>query len=217
MPTKNSDLTVLESIESVYKQTYKATELIIVDESSTDSTIPLIQENFPNVKIIQNYFNGAQGALSIAIPQVKTEFISFLDSDDIWASEKSQLQINFLNNQPDIDVVSSGISNFSEQIRNNEKIKYVKDFGATRLFTASMFRTDIFNRVGLPSRSVNHFVWQIDWWIRANSFGIKTGYIDNIHLFRRIHNRNSWVLDKATGVKSILEITREHIQKMESS
>ena len=217
MPTKNSAKTVLESIESVFNQTHLTAELIVVDENSTDGTVELIKENFPPVKIIQNYNTGAQGALNIAIPQVTTEFVSFLDSDDLWAVEKSQYQIDYFIAQPDLDVVSSGISNFLEQNGNHEKTRYTRDFGPTRMFTASTFRTEIFGRVGLPSKFVDHFVWQIDWWIRADALGIKIGLIDKVHLFRRIHESNSWVVNKEKGIKSMFEITREHIKKMENN
>jgi len=217
MPTKNSGKTVLESIESVFKQTYLPAKLMIVDEYSTDNTIELIKENFPKVKIIENNYKGAQGALNISIPQVKTEFVSFLDSDDLWVAEKSQCQIDYLIARTDIDVVSSGISNFLENYGSNENAKYTKDFGPTRLFTASTFRTETFKQVGLPSKSADHFVWQIDWWIRANAIGIKSGLIDKIHLHRRIHESNSWVLNKEKGIQSVFDITRAHIKKMESN
>lgn len=217
MPTKNSAKTILESIRTVFEQTYLSEQLIIVDEDSTDNTIELIKENYPTVKIIQNYYMGAQGALNIAIPQVTTEYISFLDSDDLWALEKSQCQIDYLIAHSDLDVVSSGISNFLDKNGNNEKTRYTRDFGPTRMFTASTFRTETFSKVGLPSLAVNHFIWQIDWWIRANAIGIKTGLIDKIHLYRRIHETNSWVLNKEKGIKSIFEITREHINKTESN
>jgi glycosyltransferase involved in cell wall biosynthesis len=215
MPTKNSAKTVLESIESVFNQTYLTAELIIVDESSTDNTIELIRENFPTVRIIQNLYEGAQGALNISIPQVKTEFISFLDSDDLWADEKSQCQIDYLIARSDIEVVSSGVSNFLEHFGSNENAKYTKDFGPTRLFTASTFRTETFRRVGLPSTSADYFVWQIDWWIRASAIGIKTGLIDKVHLHRRIHKSNSWMLNKEKGIQSIFDITRKHIKNKE--
>lgn len=102
MPTYNSERFVIESINSVKKQTYANWELIIVDDCSTDNTVSIIQEFIKNnPKLNINIFtlsenSGAAIARNTALQKAKGKFVAFLDSDDIWYPEKLEKQITIM-------------------------------------------------------------------------------------------------------------------------
>lgn len=100
MPAFNSKNTIKYSIESVLSQTFIDFELIICDDGSKDNTIDIIKyyQNEDNrIRLIKNKFTkGAAGARNSCIQASTSRYICFLDSDDLWAPEKLEKQINFM-------------------------------------------------------------------------------------------------------------------------
>ncbi|UYW00912.1 glycosyltransferase [Flavobacterium agricola] len=99
-PTFNSEKYILETIQSVIKQTYSNWEMIIVDDCSTDSTFSLLTlqaELEPRIKVLKLAKNSGAGvARQLALDNSNGNYIAFLDSDDMWKPEKLQVQIDFL-------------------------------------------------------------------------------------------------------------------------
>jgi glycosyltransferase involved in cell wall biosynthesis len=88
------------SIDSVLKQTYKTWELLIIDDSSTDNSIEIIDDHLkhdPRIKLLKLSSNiGPAGARNKAIELAEGRFIAFLDSDDLWYPNKLEKQIQFM-------------------------------------------------------------------------------------------------------------------------
>lgn len=88
MPNYNKSEYIDRAVKSVLTQTYENIELIIVDDASTDNSRAYLQRyvnNGDNIKVIflaQNH--GVSYARNIGIMAAKGEYISFLDSDDIY-------------------------------------------------------------------------------------------------------------------------------------
>jgi len=108
MPAYNARQYITESIESVIAQTYKNWELIIVDDNSTDSTASIIKEftlKDPRIKYLYQD-RGRQGkARNKAIKNSNGDYIAFLDADDLWEQSKLEVQIDAIENSPDITLL----------------------------------------------------------------------------------------------------------------
>lgn len=100
MPTYNCAKFIAESINSVIAQTYTNWELIIVDDCSTDNTKEILApylQKYSNINYTCLQKNGGPAvARTEALRQAKGDYIAFLDSDDIWYSEKLSKQIAFM-------------------------------------------------------------------------------------------------------------------------
>ena len=99
MPAHNVGEYISESMKSVLKQTYLDWELIIVDDCSTDKTINVITPFLEDTRIqlIVNEANlGGAGSRNVAIKHARGRYIAFLDSDDLWAPDKLEKQIDFM-------------------------------------------------------------------------------------------------------------------------
>ncbi|MFA0491369.1 glycosyltransferase family 2 protein [Vibrio splendidus] len=99
-PCFNPKLELIETIESVKKQTYSNYEHIIVDDCST-STMPdellRIIEVEPKIKFVQRSWNaGPAVTRNRGIAEAKGNFIAFLDADDVWHASKLELQLQFM-------------------------------------------------------------------------------------------------------------------------
>ena len=98
MPSYNTGKFIKETINSVLNQTYNNWELIIVDDCSTDDTEEIVNAIKDNrIKFLKNSTNsGAAISRNKAIKEAKGKWIAFLDSDDLWKSEKLTKQIKFM-------------------------------------------------------------------------------------------------------------------------
>jgi glycosyltransferase involved in cell wall biosynthesis len=117
MPNYNYVLYLEQSIQSVLQQTYPHFELIIIDDASTDSSLSLIkqfQEKDLRIKLIVNEKNeGVVFCRNKGIDVSLGEYVCFIDPDDLWVTNKIEIQLNALQNQngnlcfTDIQVIDS--------------------------------------------------------------------------------------------------------------
>jgi glycosyltransferase involved in cell wall biosynthesis len=210
---RNADKYLEEALESVFAQTLPASEMYVVDESSTDRTLEIIRSFGSEITLLSNFVGGMAAAYNLAIPKIESDFISFLDGDDLWQPTKSEKQIHFLNENPNCDVVCCSVLTFTKAYGDSKQYKLTREFNPSRLFGASTFRRDTFKKFGMLDSTAGHFGWMYDWWSKASDSGIRYGTIDEILFHRRIHETNSWIRDKELAYKSVMEITRRNIKR----
>lgn len=94
-------MTVLErALHSVYQQTHAATQVIVVDDGSTDATPMMLCKKFPQVEYYQQTHTGVSAARNRGISMARGQWLAFLDSDDEWLNQKLQLQFASLQATP---------------------------------------------------------------------------------------------------------------------
>ncbi|OUQ05201.1 glycosyl transferase [Erysipelatoclostridium sp. An15] len=130
MPAYNAEKYIGESIESVLNQTYQNWELMIVNDCSIDNTANIIK-NYADKDSRIKYFHqktnsGAALARNKGIELANGKYIAFLDSDDLWKSDKLQIQISYmsLNNCDFTCTYYDKINETGESL--NKIIKYEK-------------------------------------------------------------------------------------------
>lgn len=114
IPTFNREKFISRAIESVIAQTYKNIQIIVVDDASTDRTKPtlnsylsskiLVLDTRDNLSNHEKYSSnmplprGVSFARNLGISKAQGEYIAFLDSDDVWHSDKLEKQVSALQN-----------------------------------------------------------------------------------------------------------------------
>ena len=98
IPTYNRGYRIKYCIDSILEQTFTNYEIIVIDDNSSDNTWQIIKKiNDERVKYFKlNKNHGAQYARNYGIKISKGEWITFLDSDDEWMSDKLEKQVNAL-------------------------------------------------------------------------------------------------------------------------
>ena len=100
-PSYNSSKFIKDCINSVFSQTYKNWEMIIVDDCSEDNSKEIISELSTKDKRIKPIFLeknvGAAEARNTAIRQSIGKYVAFLDSDDLWNPKKLEKQLSFMD------------------------------------------------------------------------------------------------------------------------
>ncbi|MBL8266085.1 glycosyltransferase family A protein [Steroidobacter sp.] len=96
IPTYNRAALLCETVDSVLAQTYPNIEIIVIDDGSTDDTTEAIQKYGDRVRYTRRANAGVNAARNLGIKQARGEFIALLDSDDLWAPYKLELQVQLL-------------------------------------------------------------------------------------------------------------------------
>lgn len=100
IPTYNRAEFLKRTIDSVLRQTLACSEIIIVNDGSTDNSLELLQAISENsrvpLRIITTENQGVAAARNRGIITAKHEYIAFLDSDDHWHKKKLELQYGAL-------------------------------------------------------------------------------------------------------------------------
>lgn len=108
VPVFNRSALVLEALDSIGRQTRAADEIIIIDDGSTDATPQTVAQWIKDhpaatARLISTPNQGAAAARNQAYASAKqsSDFVAFLDSDDIWPADFLQRVVAALTAQPD--------------------------------------------------------------------------------------------------------------------
>lgn len=108
MPAYNAEHTILAAINSVQQQTFSDFELIVINDGSSDKTLEIVKKITDDRLKVFSYNNaGAAVARNRGLAHATGEFIAFLDADDLWTTDKLELQLTALQKHPEVGVAYS--------------------------------------------------------------------------------------------------------------
>jgi glycosyltransferase involved in cell wall biosynthesis len=100
-PSYNAISTIEETYNSLVSQSYSNWEWIVTDDCSTDGTVEFLESLSNRDKRVRIYKNtrnsGAALSRNNSLKHATGEFLAFIDSDDIWFSDKLEKQIDFMS------------------------------------------------------------------------------------------------------------------------
>jgi len=108
IPAYNRAIYIRDTIESVLNQTYVNIELLVVDDGSTDNTLDVLMGYGERITLLQHdggVNKGQSASINLGIRSSDSKYVAILDSDDLFAPEKIELQVNYLEHRPDIGIV----------------------------------------------------------------------------------------------------------------
>lgn len=130
IPTYQSCNRLKIALNSVLSQTYNNYEVLIMDDGSTDGTGEMVN-SFKDPRIFYNWQTNSGGPAkprNRGIKFAKGNWIAFLDSDDVWKSDKLQICMEHTNNQVDLiyhdlEIISNKSRIFGRKIARTRKLK----------------------------------------------------------------------------------------------
>ncbi len=129
IPTFNRAATLSRAIDSVLAQIHTADEIIVVDDGSTDATQQLLDDHYPQLRVIRQQNLGVSAARNRGIAESTGEWIAFLDSDDAWLPTKLQIQLSALQQNPDYRFCHTEEIWIRNGVRVNQMNKHAKSGG----------------------------------------------------------------------------------------
>ena len=104
IPAYNAENFISKAIESVLSQTFQDFEILVIDDGSTDQTKEVVAQYVCQFsEKVQYYYQtnkGPAAARNFGIAKAGGDFVSFLDSDDVWFDHKLEEQIRFFDAHP---------------------------------------------------------------------------------------------------------------------
>jgi glycosyltransferase involved in cell wall biosynthesis len=163
IPTHNRASFLKEAIESVLNQEYSNFELIIIDDGSTDNTREIIKLFEGKLKYYYQPHQGVSPARNAGLKLARGNFITFLDSDDLWKKEKLRIQMEFMKRHSEVKVCYTEEIWIRKGMRVNPKKKHKKYSGwifdkvipiCLLSLSSALFRKEIFKEIGVFDESL---------------------------------------------------------------
>jgi len=201
MPVYKTSLYLREAMDSMLSQTFTDFELIVLNDCSPDDAEEIL-DKYKDPRIIRYRGKenvGLANVLNVGMQMAKGKYIARMDSDDISAPNRLEVQVDYLERHPDIDLCSCGMNLFGamedQWIRESdlETVRINALFFSPILHAASVWRRDAFERLGLCFRQEMVPAEDYDLWCRALSDGLRLVNIPQCMYWYRIHP------DQATG------------------
>jgi glycosyltransferase involved in cell wall biosynthesis len=211
VPAYQAETYLREALDSALRQDHEAVELIVVDDGSTDRTAEIAAE-YP-VQLVRREQGGPAAARNSGLAVAKGEFLTILDADDLWPSDRLSRQLAHLTAHPEQRIVlglaevflSPGESRPAHDPGFAEGEKVV-GHPATMLA-----RREVFDVVG-PFDETLRLSEDIDWLARASDAGILAGRIEQTLLYYRIHAHNTSRHTQANHAAT-LRVLRASVQR----
>jgi glycosyltransferase involved in cell wall biosynthesis len=184
IPTFNRARFIQHAIDSVFSQTFRNFELIVVDDGSTDDTPIRIGSLFKSEKILKDRLHyisiahsGVSRARNIGIDKAQGDWIAFLDSDDYWLSKKLEKQVAFLSENPEYKICHTDEVWIKDGKRINQGKKHIKYSGWFFIHSLNLclispssvvIHRSIFDKIGKFDENFT-FVEDYELWLRITS------------------------------------------------
>jgi glycosyltransferase involved in cell wall biosynthesis len=199
MPAFNSAAFVREAVASILGQTLESLELIVIDDGSTDATAEIIGSLAdPRLRLVQNPANlGEATSRNIALALARGRYIALLDSDDIAESWRLELQADFLDRHPEVDICGADAVMFGPHVQKTDvppsdaviKARFLPG-RAHMINPSAVYRRDLVVRHGLRYRADLIVGADFGFWVDCMRAGARFANIKQYLVRYRWHGNN---------------------------
>jgi glycosyltransferase involved in cell wall biosynthesis len=213
IPAWNAEKFIAETLESVFAQTWRRFEVIVVDDGSTDGTSQAVRACAKAkaagpvaLKLIRQQNGGPSSARNAGLRAASGDYLAFLDADDRWFPETLERLVGFAEAHSNVSLVFGDAGSFDEDgtrfdsffkkygrpatdergIVINALEKLLK--GNFILTGALLLRRECIDHVGYFDEKISHGE-DYDLWIRITLLHA-IGCISDRLMMRRIHESN---------------------------
>lgn len=120
VPAYNAERTIGATLESALHQTHRETEIIVVDDGSTDGTAGVVAAFGERIRYLRQPNAGAAAARNTGIAAARGEFVALLDADDLWLPQKLEQQLAYFDAHPEVGAVQCGARFVDNALRTLE-------------------------------------------------------------------------------------------------
>ncbi|KRP35427.1 MAG: hypothetical protein ABS34_11030 [Opitutaceae bacterium BACL24 MAG-120322-bin51] len=204
IPTFNRQEFILSALDSVFAQSYRPIEIIVVDDESTDQTEAQVLEWIRGHGELENFVAhyekqtnaGASAARNLGVIRSKGEYIQFLDSDDLLLPDKIEYGVSVLNKES-VDYTYCRAALVDEELNATGKHFGSPGTGGGEDVTVYLWQTmcPLFRRAAIsalgPWRegAVNCQDWEYG--ARLELLGFSNEYDSSVRALFRVHSRGA--------------------------
>lgn len=188
MPVYNTADYLREAVDSMLNQTFTDFELIVLNDCSPDNADEIL-DTYTDPRIVRYKGEKNQGlanVLNVGMDMARGKYIARMDSDDISHPNRLQVQVDYLESHPDVDLCSAGMHLFGEKEEvwsrptDAEAVKVIALFYSPILHASSVWRKEAFDKNGLRFRQNMVPAEDYDMWCRALTKGLRLVDISDV-------------------------------------
>jgi len=112
IPAYNGQAFIREAIDSVFAQTYRPIEILVVDDGSPVSMKEVVMGYGPELRYMRQENGGTASARNFGLRAAQGEFIALLDQDDLWLPQKLERQVPRFAEDPSIGLIAAWMEVF---------------------------------------------------------------------------------------------------------
>jgi glycosyltransferase involved in cell wall biosynthesis len=220
IPSFNAADYIQEALDSIQGQTLKPFETIVVDDGSTDETAKIIANYGTPVTYIYQDNAGPGAARNRGIELARGDFLAFLDADDVWHPDKLASQMERFKQRPELEYCLTYKRNFWEAALKSEEDRLRQEGHAITedvpgyVMQSMLARARTFEKVGLLDATLR-IGEDTDWIARAEDMGVQREVLEDVLLFRRLHERNlSYECHSDRGLADRAEIIFRRVRRL---
>lgn len=109
IPTYNYGRFVGEAVQSALDQTLPPSEIIVVDDGSTDDTQQVLARFGNRIRVVRQENQGVAVARNTGVAHATGDLLAFLDADDLWLPAKLEKQVERFVRDPGLGLVHCGV------------------------------------------------------------------------------------------------------------
>lgn len=193
IPFYNTEKYLGEAIDSVLAQSNPASEIILVNDGSTDDSLTVARSYGDKVRLIERENGGIAAARNTGAKATKCDLLTFLDADDLWTENSLDLRVKVMENEPTANVVFGALEQFlctRAELTDGQNIQFIEGVNAARFAGTMMIQRKIFN--ALNGFDEDLFPGEIvDLCSRLDDAGYHQIQIPDMLMRRRIHGNNT--------------------------
>jgi glycosyltransferase involved in cell wall biosynthesis len=200
VPVYNGEKFLAEALASVFAQTYRPLEAIVVDDGSTDHSAEVVRA-FPEVRCCVQPHAGLGAARNRGVDEARGAFLAFLDADDLWSPGKLAHQMAVFDAHPEVDIVFGHAQQFHRPLSAGANVED-EPLGAPMpgcIASSALMRRASFYRVG-PMATQWRLGEFIDWYARAQEAGLNSIMLPDVLIKRRIHAENMGIRERDSRI-----------------
>ena len=193
---RNSLKTLKSCLQSVFEQTLKPYEIIIIDGNSTDGTITYLKQ-FNSILVVPQLRLGIANARNLGLNHSTGEVLAFLDSDDTWPTNSLEVRVNQLKSNSKLSSVG-GLLLKSNDINNPIPAYTPGGF---------LFKKELFNSLGYFDEKWKYAADHA-WFKKMIQGNYPYELMNEIVLIKSIHTLNTSIVYKQAYRDEMMEILR---------
>jgi glycosyltransferase involved in cell wall biosynthesis len=216
----NGDSYLHEAIESVLSQTYSNMELIVVNDGSTDRTAEVIGRYGGRIRALHQENRGVSVARNRGVEMSTGELLCFLDADDVFDVRKTEVQVDVLQADPQLDLCDCHSLNFWSPDIPPEVLcrdsRYVQPFWrepAPGHIISWLFRRRLWDRVGGFALDLR-YAEDVDWFSRARDLSMRRATVPDVLVHRRLHPGNVTARRESKDAGTLADVLKAHLTRV---
>lgn len=187
LPVWNGEKYLSQALDSVFAQTYRPIEVIVVDDGSTDGTRNVVERDSRPVRFLFQPNSGPVVARNTGMRNANGEFFAFLDHDDLWVPEKLVWQVSAF---ADPRKIGACVGHVQEFMTDEAGIEHDRGEPVVGYVTGTlMLSRRALELVGPLDPRLGH-ADTADWFLRARHAGVGELVLPQVLLRRRRHDSN---------------------------